>query len=186
LIGFILSSLILSCIFLFNRKSETFKEIDRKGVNFILFLSSILLIIHLIFPLIHYLGLDNQDEKSSYLGNIFGEYWYYTWLIPITSFLVFQLLRLKQISKFFIFRWILSIILVINVGTISLFIATYNSYLSYSFYNDQTIFDIFMESLEQISIQLIIYGLIFKILSFIGLAILFDFIKSKLQLIKER
>ncbi len=186
LIGFILSSLILSCIFLFNKKSETLKVIDRKGIDFILFLSSILLIIHLISPLIYYLGLDNQNEKSNYLDYIFGEYWYYVWLIPIVCFLVFQLLRLKKIGEFFIFRLILSIILVINVDTISLFLSVHSSYLSYSAFSDQSIFDFLIGSLKQISIQLIVFSFIFRISSFIGLAILFGFIKSKLQLIKEK
>jgi hypothetical protein len=182
IVGFALYSILFFISLFFISNKSKIKEFDKHACKVVVYLGLIYLLLS-IFGEIYYYFTTTEIKKLQFENIIFGKYWYEYLMNLLLPILLLQLLRVNLFNSFLVFRLIISFVFALTISKIAIFIAAYNSYMSFG--ETTSVYEYFSNFSIELSVFEIIYNLLFKILFFIIIVLLFAFlgkiIRSKMK-----
>lgn len=151
-------------------KNSTFiNEFDKSAIDIVIYGGIIWGVLWLIGILVFYQQLQDTTEKAYYLNRWFGKNSYGIWLQPLFWITLTQLLRIRLVRRFLVFRVIIALLFVLTFErTVVLITTLHRDYLPGNW------------SLN-LSIGEIALGLVTKIMLFTFVVTIFHFSKKKLK-----
>lgn len=138
IIGFGWYSILFFIFRLFKYKKEFFVEFDKQACKTVAFLGIAYGIVWIIAVSLTYFSVMNEEEKTQFIHRLTGPYSFGYWFQPLFWVMLTQLLRIRFVRRFLIFRLLICISFILTFERFVIIVTSlHRDYLpsSWSLYN---------------------------------------------------
>lgn len=177
IIGFGWYSILFFVLRLFNYKKEFLTEFDKHACKTAVLLGILFALVWLIAVIFNYFLVLETDEKAQFIHRITGPYSFGYWFQPLFWLILTQLLRIRFVNRFLLFRILIVIPFILTFERFVIIVTSlHRDYLpsSWTMYNDLgiTYWDFLL-------------SVIVKAIEFTIIVIIFKYTKQKVSNLKH-